>query len=148
VLYTQRGHANSFLGDAAAARAAYDNAISLTTSFDRIGWLQVRANVSLYEGKVPQAIDEYKKGAAAAAKEKQAEMQIDFLYYVAFIAAHTGNFKDAKAALDEIDPIEKDLAAKAATPDVKRGFEIRMAWMRGYLAARQGDAAGVKSSVD
>src|SRR5205823_7860891 len=65
ILLVKRGHANTLLGNYAAARADYDSAIAVGRANEKAAYAPFRAYVSGYAGEPGAAIDELNRLVAS-----------------------------------------------------------------------------------
>src|SRR5216110_4136404 len=94
VLLVKRGHANTLLGDYAAARADYDSAIAEGRANEKAAYAPFRAYVSAYAGEPGAAIDELNRLVAAVdgmGVPDPKTAKVAALTNVAVIATHTRN---------------------------------------------------------
>src|SRR5216110_585959 len=94
VLLVKRGHANTLLGDYAAARADYDSAIAEGRANEKAAYAPFRAYVSAYAGEPGAAIDELNRLVASVdgmGVPDPKAAKVAALGNVAVIATHTRN---------------------------------------------------------
>lgn len=147
----QRGHANSFLGDYAAARADYDAAIKLGKQNEPGSYLVFRALVAAHAGDPKQAIAELdsvvgrvdQMGLPDPLSAKIAALDAEVQ-----IATQIGDFASASRAIAQRTPLVRQQVAGASDETVKKITEADIAYYDGLLAARQGDAATAKAKAD
>src|SRR5437660_3035099 len=151
VLLVKRGHANTLLGDYAAARADYDSAIAVGRANEKAAYVPFRANVSVFAGEPAAAIDELNRLVASVdgmgvPDPKAAKLAA--LGSVAVIAIHTRNQPAVEQALKQLAPVLMQQADEAANPAFRRGQEAIIAYFDGWWAARQGDYAAAQRQAE
>src|SRR5216117_3246592 len=151
ILLVKLGHANTFLGDYAAARADYDSAIAVGRANEKAAYAPFRAYVSVYAGDPAAAIDELNRLVAAVdgmgVPDPKAN-KVAALTNVVVIATHTRNRAAAEQALKQLEPILMQQADEAGNPAFKRGQQAQIAYLEGWTAARRGDYASAQKQSD
>ena len=151
VLLVKRGHANTMLGNYAAARADYDSAIAVGRANEKAAYVPFRAYVSVYAGEPAAAIDELNRLVASVdgmGVPDPKAAKVAALGNVAVIAIHTRNQPAVEQALKQLGPVLMQQADEAANPAFRRGQEATMAYFDGWWAARRGDYAAAQSQAD
>jgi len=145
------GHANTFLGDYAAARADYDSAMAVGRANEKAAYAPFRAYVSVYAGDPAAAIDELNRLVASVdglgVPDPKAN-KVAALTNVVVIATHTRNRAAAEQALKQLEPILMQQADEAGNPAFKRGQQAQIAYLEGWTAARRGDYASAQKQAD
>ncbi len=150
-LLVKLGHANTFLGDYAAARANYDSAEANARAGQRAGFAPFRAYVSVYAGDPAAAIVELNRQAAAIdgmgiPDPKTAKVAV--LTNVVTIAIHTKDGAAAAQALKQLEPLLMQQADEAGNPAFRRGQQAIIAYLEGWSAARSGDYRAAQEQAD
>src|SRR5205809_1803293 len=143
ILLVKLGHANTFLGDYAAARADYDSAIAVGRANEKAAYAPFRAYVSVYAGDPAAAIDELNRLVAAVdgmGVPDPKTAKVAALTNVAVIATHTRN-RAAEQALKQLEPLLLQQADEAGTPAYRPGQQATIAYFPGGWAARRGGYA-------
>src|SRR5216684_1146215 len=125
VLLVKAGHANTFLGDYAAARADYDSAMALGRANEKAAYAPFRAYVSVYAGDPAAAIAELNRLVASVdgmGVPDPIANKVAALTNVVVIATHTRN--------------------RAA------GQQAQIAYLEGWWAARRGDYTTAQTQAD
>ena len=151
ILLVKRGHANTLLGNYAAARADYDSAIAVGRANEKAAYVPFRAYVSVYAGDPAAAIDELNRLVASVdgmGVPDPKAAKVAALGNVAVIAIHTRNQPAAEQALKQLGPVLMQQADEAANPAFRRGQDATMAYFDGWWAARRGDYAGAQRQAD
>ncbi len=151
VLLVKAGHANTFLGDYAAARADYDSAMAVGRANEKAAYAPFRAYVSVYAGDPAAAIDELNRLVASVdglgVPDPKAN-KVAALANVVVIATHTRNRAAAEQALKQLEPLLMQQADEAGNPAFKRGQQAQIAYFEGWTAARRGDYAAAQKQAD
>jgi len=144
----QRGHVNSFLGNYDEARADYSRSAELEDARGATGggfFLVYRAYVNLHEGDFDAAIAEL-QGIVDSADEDYPsvaqDLKVNALTNIALIATEKGNSEVASAAIDAAADVLYQQADDVGSADLLDAAEATVAYMKGLLAARLGDADG------
>src|SRR6266513_707881 len=145
------GHANTFLGEYAAARADYDSAMAVGRANEKAAYAPFRAYVSVYAGDPAAAIDELNRLVASVdglgVPDPKAN-KVAALANVVVIATHTRNRAAAEQALKQLEPLLMQQADEAGNPAFKRGQQAQIAYFEGWTAARRGDYAAAQKQAD
>jgi Tfp pilus assembly protein PilF len=151
VLLVKAGHANTFLGDYAAARADYDSAMAVGRANEKAAYAPFRAYVSVYAGDPAAAIAELNTLVASVdgmgVPDPKAN-KVAALTNVVVIATHTRNRAAAERALNQLKPLLMQQADETGNTAFKRGQEAQIAYLEGWIAARRGDYAGAQKQAD
>ncbi|HVH68281.1 MAG TPA: tetratricopeptide repeat protein [Gemmatimonadales bacterium] len=142
VLHVKRGHANTFLGDYAAARADYEAAMADGRANEKAAYAPFHAFVSIYAGQPAAAIDELNRLVASVdgiGVPDPKAAKVAALTSVVTIATHTRNRAAAEQALKQLTPLLRQQADEAGNPAFRRGQEATIAYFEGWWAARRGD---------
>jgi tetratricopeptide (TPR) repeat protein len=151
ILLVKLGHANTFLGNYAAARANYDSAEAFAPPAQRAGFAPFRAFVSVYAGEPAAAIDELNRLVGAVdgmGVTDPTASKVNALTNVVVIAIHTGNRAAAEQALKQLEPLLLQQGDQAGNPAFRRGQEATIAYLEGWLAARNGDYTAAQKQAD
>ena len=151
ILLVKLGHANTFLGDYAAARADYDSAIAVGRANEKAAYAPFRAYVSVYAGDPAAAIDELNRLVAAVdgmGVPDPKTAKVAALTNVAVIATHTRNRAAAERALEQLGPLLMQQADEAGNAAYRRGQQATIAYYAGWWAARRGDYAAAQQQAD
>src|SRR6266567_795813 len=151
VLLVKAGHANTFLGDYAAARADYDSAMAVGRANEKAAYAPFRAYVSVYAGDPAAAIDELNRLVASVdglGVPDPKTNKVAALTNVVVIATHTRNRAAAEQALKQLEPLLMQQADEAGNPAFKRGQQAQIAYLEGWTAARRGDYASAQKQAD
>ena len=151
ILLVKLGHANTFLGNYAAARANYDSAEAVARAGQRAGFAPFRAYVSVYAGEPAAAIDELNRLVQAVdgmGLPDPKASKVAALANVVTIAIHTGNRSAAQQALQQLEPLLMQQADEAGNAAFRRGQQATIAYFEGWLAARSGDYAAAQEQAD
>lgn len=147
----QRGHAESFLGDYAAARADYDAAIKLGKQNEAGNYLVFRALVAAHAGNPKQAIAELDSAVARIDQMSVPDpltAKIGALDAEVQLAIQIGDFAGAAHAIAQRTPLARQQVAAASDETVKKITDADILYYDGLLAARQGDAATAKAKAE
>lgn len=151
ILLVKLGHANTFLGNYAAARANYDSAEAVARAGQRAGFAPFHALVSVYAGEPAAAIDELNRLVVAVDSMGVTDptaSKVGALTNVVTIAIHTGNRTAAEQALKQLEPLMRQQGDQSGNPAFKRGQEAAIAYLEGWLAAKSGDYAAAQEQAD
>src|SRR6266699_1080189 len=151
VLLVKAGHANTFLGDYAAARADYDSAMALGRANEKAAYAPFRAYVSVYAGDPAAAIAELNRLVASVdgmgVPDPKAH-KVAALTNVVVIATHTKNRAAVERALKQLEPLLMQQADEAGNPAFTRGQQAQIAYLEGWWAARRGDYTAAQTQAD
>jgi tetratricopeptide (TPR) repeat protein len=151
VLLVKAGHANTFLGDYAAARADYDSAMAVGRANEKAAYAPFRAYVSVYAGDPAAAIAELNQLVASVdgmgVPDPKAN-KVAALTNVVVIATHTRDRAAAEQALKQLAPLLMQQADEAGNPAFTRGQRAQIAYLEGWWAARRGDYAVAQKRAD
>src|SRR5213082_1080447 len=151
ILLVKRGHANTLLGNYAAARADYDSAIAVGRANEKAAYAPFRAYVSAYAGEPGAAIDELNRLVTSVdgmGVPDPKAAKVAALSNVAVIAIHTRNQPAPEQALKQLGPVLTQQADEAANPAFRRGQDATMAYFDGWWAARRGDYSAAQRQAD
>src|SRR6266852_724471 len=151
VLLVKAGHANTFLGDYAAARADYDSAMAVGRANEKAAYAPFRAYVSVYAGDPAAAIDELNRLVASVdgmGVPDPIANKVAALTNVVVIATHTRNRAAAEQALKQLEPLLMEQADQAGNPAFTRGQQAQIAYLEGWWAARRGDYTTAQTQAD
>ena len=151
VLLVKAGHANTFLGDYAAARADYDSAMALGRANEKAAYAPFRAYVSVYAGDPAAAIAELNRLVASVdgmGVPDPIANKVAALTNVVVIATHTRNRGAAEQALKQLEPLLMQQADQAGNPAFTRGQQAQIAYLEGWWAARRGDYTTAQTQAD
>jgi len=151
ILLVKLGHANTFLGDYATARANYDSAMAFGRANEKAAYAPFRAYVSVYAGDPAAAIDELNRLVASVdgmgVPDPKAN-KVAALTNVVVIATHTRNRAAAEQALRQLEPLLMQQADEGGNAAFKRGQQAQIAYLEGWTAARRGDYASAQKQAD
>src|SRR6266550_608230 len=151
VLLVKAGHANTFLGDYAAARADYDSATALGRANEKAAYAPFRAYVSVYAGDPRAAIAELNRLVASVdgmgVPDPKAN-KVAALTNVVVIATHTRNRAAVEQALKQLEPLLMQQADEAGNPAFTRGQQAQIAYLEGWWAARRGDYTAAQTQAE
>ncbi len=150
-LLVKLGHANTFLGNYAAARANYDSAEMFARAGQKGGFAPFRAFVSVYAGDPATAIADLNRQVAAADGPGFTDpkaTKVGALTFITTIAIHTRNRTAADQALRQLEPLLMKQADEASNPAFTRGQQATIAYLEGWSAARRGDYAAAQQQAD
>lgn len=142
--YSQRGHANVFLGRYDQARADYDAAIRHSKANQPAVYAGFRATVSTYAGDPAASIQELGQLVQAIDGMGIPEpdgQKINVLSTQALIATHARQFDVARRALSQRRSLIMKRVERVGTPEFRRGQEANIAFLDGVLAAFEGNYA-------
>jgi tetratricopeptide (TPR) repeat protein len=151
VLLVKAGHANTFLGEYAAARADYDSAMAVGRANEKAAYAPFRAYVSVYAGDPEAAIDELNRLVASVdgmGVPDPTANKVAALTNVVVIATHTRNGTAAEQALKQLAPLLMQQADAAGNPAFTRGQQAQIAYLEGWWAARRGDYGAAQQQAD
>src|SRR5256714_566470 len=152
VLLVKRGHANTLLGNYAAARADYDSAIAVGRANEKAAYAPSRAYVSVYAGDPAAAIGELNRLVASIDNMGVPDpktAKVGALTNVAVIATHTGNRAAAEEALKQLGPLLLQQADEAGNAAYRRGQQAPIPDLAGRWAPPPGAyAAPQKPAAD
>ena len=151
LLLVKLGHANTFLGNYAAARANYDSAEMFARAGQKGAFAPFRAFVSVYAGDPAAAIADLNRqaaGADGAGVTDPRATKVGALTFVTTIAIHTKNKTAAAQALKQLEPLMLQQADQAGNPAFTRGQQAAIAYLKGWLAARSGDYAAAQQQAE
>jgi tetratricopeptide (TPR) repeat protein len=150
ILHVKRGHANTFLGDYAAARADYEAAMAAGRANEKAAYAPFRAFVSVYAGEPAAAIDELNRLVGSIdgmGVPDPTAAKVAALSSVAVIATHTRN-RAAEPALKQLAPLLRRQSDQAGNPAFRRAQDATLAYFEGWWAARRGDYATAQQQAD
>jgi tetratricopeptide (TPR) repeat protein len=142
VAVLKKGHINSFLGNHAEARSAYDAAIKDGKEADRITYGVFRAYTSVHAGQPKEAIEELRAVARSADKgipSKQVTGAKGFALVSAVQIALHNDLLDAERVLAEYVPVVRADAQAVNDADNTRLTEAGILSWESQLAARRGN---------
>src|SRR6266699_1439828 len=151
VLLVKAGHADTFLGDYAAARADYDSAMALGRANEKAAYAPFRAYVSVYAGDPAAAIAELNRLVASVdgmGVPDPKTNKVAALTNVVVIATHTKNRAAVEQALKQLEPLLMQQAEEAGNPAFVRGRRAQIAYLEGWWAARRGDYTAAQTQAD
>ena len=151
ILHVKRGHANTFLGDYAAARADYVAAMAAGRANEKPGYAPFHAYVSVYAGEPAAAIDELNQLVASVdgmGVPDPKTAKVAALANIVQIATHTRNRAAAEQALKQLAPLLMQQADEAGNPAFRRGQQAIIAYNEGWWAARRGDYSAAQQQAD
>jgi tetratricopeptide (TPR) repeat protein len=151
ILLVKLGHANTFLGDYATARANYDSAMAFGRANEKAAYAPFHAYVSVYAGDPAAAIDELNRLVASVdgmGVPDPKAAKVAALTNVVVIATHTGNRSAAEQALKQLTPLLMKQADEGGNPAFRRGQQATIAYLEGWCAARRGDYTVAQKQAD
>jgi tetratricopeptide (TPR) repeat protein len=145
VAVLKKGHINSFLGNYAEARSAYDAAISDGKEAEKVTYGVFRAYTNVHAGQPKAAVEELTSVARAAdagVPSKQINGAKAFALVSALqIALHNDLLEDAERTLALYAPVVRADAKAVNDADNTRLTEAGVLSWESQLAARRGDFA-------
>lgn len=148
--FQQRGHVNSFIGKFEEARADYDKSISLGDPGQKATFPVYRAFVNVYAGQPAAAEQELDKVVAAIDSldlPDKANAKIFALDNQLAIALHNGHINVATRAVDGLRALWRQQQV-SATPDFSTSRQANIVYVKGRLAAANGDYAGTRAKAE
>jgi tetratricopeptide (TPR) repeat protein len=143
------GHINSFLGNYAEARRAYDVALAVAEEDVRPTYANYRAFTSIHEGDIDAALQELEEIVAgldelSIAEDRKRSARAFTLYNQAMIALHHDRFAEAEEILRLRAAVVRAIGEEVGSAEVRKADEANIVLWQGRLAARRGDfeAAG------
>lgn len=143
----KRGHVNSFLGNIAEARSAYDEAIALAPVESKASSAVYKGFTNIHGGDIPAAIDELEAlsdeiEAMGTPADQVKGLQVFALNSAAFAAMQAGLFDRAEALVVRRNELQMEIAEDVGTDDARRILMANCQFFDGMLAAFQGNAEG------
>jgi tetratricopeptide (TPR) repeat protein len=143
----KRGHVNSFLGNIADARAAYDEAIAIAPPESKASYAVYKGFTNIHGGNVAAAIEELEAlvdeiGPMGTPEGQVKGLQVFALNSAAFAAMHAGMFESAESVVARRNDLQMSIAEDVGTEDARRLQEANCRFFDGLLAAYRGDAEG------
>lgn len=151
--FQQRAHVSSFLGNYDEARADYTRSAELEDARGTgVGgfFLTFRAFVNLHEGNFEAAIAELRELVDSADEVYPTvapDLKANALGNIVLIATELGDNDVASAAIDEAASVLRQQADTVGSDEFRDAAEATIAYMRGLLAARMGDAEGAEAAA-
>ena len=141
----KRGHVNSFLGNIAEARSAYDEAITSAPPESKASYAVYKGFTNIHGGDVPAAIDELEAlsneiESMGTPADQVKGFQVFALSSAAFAAMQAGLFDRAEAIVIRRNKLQMEIAEDVGTDDARRILMASCQFFYGMLAAFQGDA--------
>ena len=145
VAILKKGHINSFLGNYAEARAAYDAAIAGGKEAEKVTYGVFRAYTSVHAGQPKAAIEEL-SAVAKSAEDGVPSKQINGAKAFALVSAvqialHSDLVDDGERVLAAYAPVVRADAQAVNDADNSRLTEAGILAWESQLAARRGDFA-------
>jgi tetratricopeptide (TPR) repeat protein len=142
LLFQQRGHVHSFLGNYDQSRADYDAAIRLGKANEKASFAIWRALVNVHAGDPDAAIAELERLVQSI--DGMGIPDPDGLKSFALaeqstIALHHRRFDVAERAIQQWSALQRKSAERVGTDEFRRMQEANIAYIEGVLAARKGD---------
>ena len=143
----KRGHVNSFLGNIAEARSAYDEAIALAPPESKASYAVYKGFTNIHGGDTPAAIDELEAlsnevEAMGTPADQVKGFQVFALNSAAFAAMQAGMFDRADAIVIRRNELNMEIAQDVGTDDARRILMADNQFFEGMLAAFQGNVEG------
>jgi len=143
----KRGHVNSFLGNIAEARSAYDEAIALAPPESKASYAVYKGFTNIHGGDIPAAIDELEALANAVESmgtpaDQVKGFQVFALSSAAYAAMQAGMFERAEELVIRRNELNMEIAQDVGTDDARRILMANNQFFYGMIAAFQGDAEG------
>ena len=141
----KRGHVNSFLGNIAEARSAYDEAIALAPPESKASSAVYKGFTNIHGGDIPAAIDELEAvsneiEAMGTPADQVKGLQVFALSSAAFAAMQAGMFDRAEPIVVRRNELQMAISEDVGTDDARRLLMANCQFFDGMLAAFQGDA--------
>lgn len=138
------GHINSFLGNYAEARRAYDAALAVAEEDVRPTYANYRAFTSIHEGDIDAALRELEEIAAgidqlSIAEDRKRSALAFTLHNEAMIALHHDRFAEAEKILQRRSEVVRAIGEDVGSTAVQKADEANIILWQGKLAARRGD---------
>ena len=149
----KRGHVNSFLGNIAEARSAYDEAIALAPLESKASSAIYKGFTNIHGGDIPAAIDELvalsdEIESMGTPADQVKELQVFALNSAAFAAMQAGLFDRAEPIVVRHNELQMAIAEDVGTDDARRILMANCQFFDGMLAAFQGDATGAAEHAE
>ena len=149
----KRGHVNSFLGNYDEARADYDAGIAVGQEGTQSTLANYRAFVSIHAGDHEAAVDELKgELVRLETLDMPADQKVggrDFiLTNMADICFNYEMLDEAASAVDQLTATMAEAGVNSGDENFARQQDIRAAFWRGKLAARQGDYVAATAQAE
>jgi len=146
------GHINSFLGNYAEARRAYDVALAVADEDVRPMYANYRAFTSIHEGDIDAALRELDEIAIGVdelsiAEDRKRSAQAFTLYNQAMIALHHDRFAEAEEILQRRAAVVRAIAEEVGSAEVQKSDEANIVLWQGKLAAHRGDFAAASAAA-
>jgi tetratricopeptide (TPR) repeat protein len=140
------GHINSFLGNYADARAAYDAAIASAKDGNKVTYANYRAFTAVHAGEARAALNELAAAERLATRSGIPEHQVGglrifTLQNAATIALHTGMQREAELIINQLRTVMRSDAARVGDTAYTRQQDAQILFWESQLAARKGDFA-------
>jgi len=149
----KRGHVNSFLGNIADARDAYDEAIAIAPPESKASYAVYKGFTNIHGGDIPAAIDELEAladqvGPMGTPEDQIKGLQVFALSSAAFAAMHAGLFDRAATIVAQRNALVMSIADDVGTDDARRLQEANCQFFDGLLAAFQGNSEGAAAHAN
>jgi len=149
----KRGHVNSFLGNIAEARSAYDEAIALAPPESKASSAIYKGFTNIHGGDIPAAIDELEAlsngiESMGTPADQVKGLQVFALSSAAFAAMQTGLFDRAEQIVTRRNELQMAISEDVGTDDARRILMANCQFFDGMLAAFQGDAEGATEHAE
>ena len=143
----KRGHVNSFLGNIAEARSAYDEAIALAPPETRASSAVYKGFTNIHGGDIPAAIDELEAlsneiEAMGTPPDQVKGLQVFALSSAAFAAMQAGLFDRAEPIVVRRNELQMAISEDVGTDDARRLLMANCQFFDGMLAAFESDTEG------
>ncbi len=141
----KRGHVNSFLGNIAEARSAYDEAIALAPLESKASSAVYKGFTNIYGGDIPAAIDELvalsdEIASMGTPADQVKGLQVFALSSAAFAAMQTGLYERAEPIVVRRNELQMEISDDVGTDDARRILKANCQFFDGMLAAFRGNA--------
>ena len=149
----KRGHVNSFLGNIAEARAAYDEAIAMAPIESKASSAIYKGFTNIHGGDIPAAIDELvalslQIESMGTPADQVKGMQVFALSSAAFAAMQAGLFDRAGPLVVRRNELQMEISEDVGTDDARRILMANCQFFDGMLAAFQGDSVGAAEHAE
>lgn len=140
----KRGHVNSFLGNIAEARSAYDEAIALAPLESKASSAVYKGFTNIYGDDIPAAIDELvalsdEIESMGTPADQVKGLQVFALSSAAFAAMQAGMFERAEPIVVRRNELQMAISDDVGTEDARRILKANCQFFDGMLAAFRGD---------
>ncbi len=147
----QRGHANTFLGDYAAARADYEASYALGKANEQALSARWKALTWVHAGQGEKGIAELQaiiNQVDGMGIPEPTGVKIALLGDIAQIAIHHGKFLVAEAALQRRAALMMKQADAMGTPEFRHSQQAGIAFMQAIYSAKKKDVPAAQKAIE